>query len=92
MYMNGGDTMSTNTNATNFRQNVFEYLSQVVLYNDIIHVNTKNGNAVVLSEDDYRAMTETLYLLSHPKTAQEIMEAKTEPLEAATPYDEEAPW
>ena len=39
----------TNTNATNFRKNIFEYLNQAVEYNDVINVTTKNGNAVVLS-------------------------------------------
>ena len=35
----------TNTNATNFRKNIFEYLNQAVEYNDVINVTTKNGNA-----------------------------------------------
>lgn len=84
--------MSTNTNATNFRQNVFNYLNQAILYNDVVHVNTKNGNAVVLSEEDYRNMLETLYLLSHSKTAQEIIQAKAEPLEQGIPYEEGEAW
>lgn len=56
----------TNTNATNFRKNMFEYLNQAVMYNDVININTKNGNAVVMSEEDYNALMETLYLTSIP--------------------------
>ncbi len=70
----------TNTNATNFRQNVFEYLEKTVIFNDTVHVTTKNGNAVVMSEDDYNALMETVYLLSSPKTAREIFEGLDTPL------------
>lgn len=31
----------TNTNATNFRKNLFEYLNLAIDFNDIINVNTK---------------------------------------------------
>ena len=50
----------TNTNVTNFRQNAFEYFNLAVEYNDVITVNTKNGNAVVMSEEDYNGLMETL--------------------------------
>jgi prevent-host-death family protein len=56
----------TTINATNLRKNLFEYLNAAVEYNDVINVNTKNGNAVILSEEDYNSMQETLHLLSIP--------------------------
>ena len=56
----------TNTNITNFRQNVFDYINQAIEYNDIINVNTKNGNAVIMSEEEYNGIMETLYLSSDP--------------------------
>ena len=37
----------TNTNATNFRKNLFEYLNLAIDFNDIINVNTKKGNVVI---------------------------------------------
>ena len=82
----------TNTNATNFRKNLFEYLNQAALYNDVINVSTKNGNVVVLSEEDYSSILETLYLASHPKTAQEILDSLHEPLTEGTPYVPEEEW
>ncbi len=82
----------TNTNATNFRNNMFEYLNQAVLYNDVVHVNTKNGNAVILSEEDYSSIMETLYLLSHPKTAGEIQEALRESHDGCTEYHPGEEW
>ena len=78
----------TNTNATNFRKNIFEYLNQAVEYNDVINVTTKNGNAVVLSESDYNSLLETVYLMSHPATRDTILEGMQESLEDCVPLDE----
>ena len=81
-----------NTNATNFRKNVFGYLNQAVLHNDVININTKNGNAIVISEEDYNSLVETLYLMSHPKTAEEILEAMEESPSEGSVYDPEEDW
>ena len=56
----------TNINITNFRKDIFEYASQVVNYNDVINVTTKDGNVVVMSEEEYNGLMETLYLCSVP--------------------------
>lgn len=82
----------TNTNATNFRNNAFDYLNQAVLYNDIININTKNGNAVILSEEDYNGLIETLYILSHRKTAQEILLSMKEDINNGSVYDPTEEW
>lgn len=78
----------TNTNITNFRQNVFEYINQAVEFNDVINVNTKNGNAVIISESDYNSLIETLYLSSDARVKAEIIEAKAQPLEECLSADE----
>lgn len=54
----------TNINITNFRKNCFDYIKQAILYNNIINVNTKAGNAVLISEEEYNSLVETLYLSS----------------------------
>ena len=82
----------TNTNATNFRKNLFDYLNQAATYNDVININTKNGNVVLMSEEDYSGMMETLYLMSHPKTAQEIAASMQEPLDEGEVYSPEEEW
>lgn len=82
----------TSTNATNFRNNVFEYLNQAVLHNDVIMVSTKNGNAVVLSEEDYSGLMETLYLMRSAKTYEEILDGMKEPTEEGMAYNPEDPW
>lgn len=78
----------TNTNITNFRQNVFEYINQAVEYNDVININTRNGNAVILSESDYNSLLETLYLSSNSRVKNEIIEGKKAQLNDCIPADE----
>ncbi len=77
----------TNTNATNFRKNLFEYLNQAVMYNDVININTKNGNAVVMSEEDYNALMETLYLTSIPGMKARLEEGLATPIEECDDFE-----
>ena len=78
----------TNTNITNFRQNVFDYINQAIEYNDIINVNTKNGNAVIMSEEEYNGIMETLYLSSDPQVSSEKLSGKDTPLSECIPASE----
>ena len=78
----------TTTTITNFRQNLFEYVKSAIEYNDVIDVTTKDGNAVVMSKEEYNGLMETLYLLSHPKTAEEILASKSEPAEEFTSLED----
>lgn len=78
----------TNTNISNFRQNIFEYINQAIEFNDVVNVSTKNGNAVILSESDYNSLLETLYLSSNEKVRKEILEGKTAPLSDCVSADE----
>ena len=82
----------TNTNATNLRKNLFEYLSQAVNFNDVINVSTKNGNAIILSAEDYNGLMETVYLMSDPNVMKDIMKSKEEPLEQGSVYDPSEEW
>lgn len=42
-----------NTNVTNFRKNLFSFLDMAIDFNGIINVNTKRGNVIVISEEEY---------------------------------------
>jgi len=64
----------TNTNATNLRKNLFDYLNLAIDFNDIITVNTKKGNAVILSEHEYNGLIETIYLTSIPGMKERFVE------------------
>lgn len=37
-------------NATNFRKNIFQYLNNAILSNDVVTATTKLGKAVIISE------------------------------------------
>ena len=71
----------TTTNITNFRKNAFNYVEQTVKYNEPLNICTKEGNAVLLSEEDYSGIMETLYLVSVPGMREKIMDGMKEPLE-----------
>lgn len=82
----------TNTNITAFRNRVFEYMEQAVVYGDVVNVSTKHGNAVVISEEDYKNMIETLHLSSIPGMVESLKSAAEEPLEDCAPYNPDEPW
>lgn len=71
----------TTTNITNFRKNAFNYVEQTIRYNEPLNISTKEGNAVLLSEEDYSGIMETLYLVSMPGMREKIMEGVSTPLE-----------
>lgn len=78
----------TNINITNFRKDIYELLEQTIKYNEIINVTTKNGNAIVISEEDYNNLIETLYISSIPGLKQDIMEGMKEPIEECVDENE----
>ena len=71
----------TTTNITNFRKNAFNYVEQTIRYNEPLNISTKEGNAVLLSEEDYSGIMETLYLVSMPGMREKLMEGMSTPLE-----------
>ena len=80
-----------NTNITNFRKNLFGMLEQTIKYNEPINISTKDGNAVVLSEEDYNGLMETLYLCSIPQLKETIAEGLATPVNECIP-EQEVQW
>lgn len=78
----------TNINITNFRKDIYELIEQTIKYNEPINISTKNGNAIVLSEEDYNGLIETVYLSSIPKLKEKLIKGKKEPLENCVAEDE----
>ena len=70
----------TNINITSFRKNLFSLLEQTIKYNEPLNISTKDGNAVVLSEEEYRGVMESLELLSNPEMKKKILDGKNTPL------------
>ncbi len=67
--------------ATSARANLFGLIDQVTEENEEVMITTKRKNVVMVSEEDWRSIQETLYLSSIPGMAESIKEAANEPLE-----------
>ncbi|MGX7074493.1 type II toxin-antitoxin system Phd/YefM family antitoxin [Falseniella ignava] len=65
---------------TNFRKDVYNLLENAIKYNEPVQVSTKTGNVVVLSEEEYRSMLETLYLTSVPHLEEQLVKDMQAPL------------
>ena len=67
--------------ATKARQNLYKLLDEAASSHEPLQITGKRNNAVLVSEDDWRAIQETLYLLSIPGMRESIrkgLEAKIE--------------
>ena len=76
------------TNITNFRKNIFGMLEHTIKFNEPVNISTKDGNAIVISEEDYNGLMETLYLSSIPAMKEKIIEGLKTPLDECLPEDE----
>ena len=80
------------TNISLLRKNLFSSIDNVIEYNDSIIVNTKKGNAVIISEAEYRAMLETIYLVSQKGLVDKIKEGETEDINTMPTYNPNEEW
>ena len=79
----------TTVTATKARENIYKLISSVNENNQPITItNSKGGNAVLLSEDDWNAIQETLYLNSIPNLVESILEGGNTPVEECLSEDE----
>ncbi len=78
----------TTTSVTNFRKNMFNYVGNVIRFNDSVHITTKEGSAVLISEADYNNMIATLELARVPGLVEEIKAAGEAPENEYVPAEE----
>lgn len=74
--------MSISYTATEARKQLYGLVDQVQETHEPVWITGKRGNAVLVSEDDWRAVQETLHLVSIPGMRESILEGM------ATPVDE----
>lgn len=60
---------------TEARKGLFGLIQQVNADHTAVEVVSRHGNAVIMSKDDYDAITETAYLLRNPANAERLLEA-----------------
>lgn len=79
------------TTITNFRKNIYGMIENTIRYNEPLSIISKTGNAVVLSEEEYNSLVETVYLNSIPEMKEKLVEGLNTPLEETVP-EEEVVW
>lgn len=62
------------TTATNARVELFRLIDKTALSHEPILITSRRNNAVLISEEDFRAISETLYLNSIPNMTSSIVE------------------
>ncbi len=70
-----------NINVTNFRKDIFNILEQTIKFNEPVNIATKEGNAVILSEEDYNGLMETIYITANPRMKEKIIEGLNTPVD-----------
>jgi len=79
----------TTITATEARKQLYKLLDAVSDSHEPIQITGKRSNAVLISEDDWRAVQETLYLHSIPGMKESILEGMNTPVDEC---DEDPGW
>ena len=79
----------TTMSVTEARKQLYKLLDDVSQSHEPVQITGKRGNAVLISEDDWRAVQETLYLVSIPGMRESILEGMAMP---ADELDDELDW
>ena len=74
---------------TNARSSLYKLIDETAAVHEPIHITGKRANAVLISEDDWRSIQETLYLLSVPGMRESIVEGLKTPVDQCS---EELDW
>jgi len=67
--------------ATSARADLYNVIASAVADHEPVQITGKRGNAVLLGEEDWRAIQETLHLLSIPNMRESILAGMNESVE-----------
>lgn len=79
----------TTVTATEARSNLYRLIDETAESHEPIVISGKRNNAVLIGEEDWAAIQETLYLLSIPGMRESIVEGMATP---ADECDKELDW
>lgn len=74
----------TAVSATSARANLYRLIDQVNEESEPLTITGKRGNAVLIGEDDWRAIQESLLLAGVPGFTESIRQARAEGIEAGS--------
>lgn len=78
---------------TQARSNLYKLVADVnESCQPVTITNNRGKNGVLISEDDWNAIQETLYLNSIPEMTESILKSGKEPASEGTVYDPEEKW
>ena len=75
--------------ATEARKTLYRLLDEVTVTSEPVQITGKRGSAILVSEDDWRAIEETIHLMSIPGMAESIRKGMDTPIEECV---EELDW
>lgn len=67
--------------ASQARERIYRLIDELRQSHEPIQITGKRGSAVLIAEEDWRAIQETLYLLSIPGMKESIREGMETPIE-----------
>jgi PHD/YefM family antitoxin component YafN of YafNO toxin-antitoxin module len=67
--------------ATSARSDLYRLIDGTLEDHEPVQITGKRGNAVLLAEEDWRAIQETLHLVSIPGMRESILKGMREPVE-----------
>ena len=70
----------TSLNITNARRKLYKIVQEVNESHEPIHISGKNSSAVIIGEDDWNSIQETLHLAEIPGMHKSIIEGMNQPL------------
>jgi antitoxin YefM len=70
--------------ATEARSKLYRLIDEAAFSHEPIIIKGKRSNAVLISEDDWRSIQETIYLLNIPGMRESIREGLATPIEECT--------
>ena len=73
----------TTLNVTEARANLYKLIDDTTVNHEPVVITGKRGNAVLLAEDDWNAINETLHLLSVQGMRESILEGMQESIDSA---------
>jgi PHD/YefM family antitoxin component YafN of YafNO toxin-antitoxin module len=76
----------TTVNITQVRKDIYSLMDSV-LESGILTITSKKGNAILMSEEDWNAVKETLYLLSVPDMMESVEEAESMDISECAAWD-----
>ena len=71
-------------NITNARKNLYKLVERLSESHEPVHITGKSKSAVLVAEEDWRSIEETLYLLAIPGMRESIVKGMKEPLEKSS--------